>query len=162
MNPPLPVTPPTPDLTPLLSALSELIRQSRQKVLRAVDTLHVQTCWNMGRHIIEYEQAGTARAEYGKQLLPTLAKALTAEFGKGFDERNLRHMRGFYQAFPIWNAVRTELSWTHYRTRLRVDSEHARQWYMNETATLVLPTEEELRAELDREQALVEANAIGQ
>ena len=136
MNPPLPVTPPTPDLTPLLSALSELIRQSRQKVLRAVDTLHVQTCWNMGRHIIEYEQAGTARAEYGKQLLPTLAKALTAEFGKGFDERNLRHMRGFYQAFPIWNAVRHELSRPHFRTLLRAENDPARQWYMNETATL--------------------------
>lgn len=60
---------------------------------------------------------------------------LTTEFGKGFDERNLRHMRGFYLVFPIWDAVRTELSWTHYRTLLRVDSETARQWYMNETAT---------------------------
>ena len=162
MNPPLHIHIPDTDLSPLLSTLSELIRHSRQKALRVVDTLQVQTCWNMGRHIIEHEQAGAARAEYGKQLLPTLAKALTAEFGKGFDERNLRHMRGFYQAFPIWNAVRTELSWTHYRTLLRVESEHARKWYMNETATLVLPTEEELRAELDREQALVEANAIGQ
>ncbi|OZY43192.1 hypothetical protein CJF43_03220 [Pseudomonas fragi] len=136
MNPPLHIHIPDTDLSPLLSTLSELIRHSRQKALRVVDTLQVQTCWNMGRHIIEYEQAGAARAEYGKQLLPTLAKALTAEFGKGFDERNLRHMRGFYQAFPIWNAVRTELSWTHYRTLLRVESEHARKWYMNEAATL--------------------------
>ena len=136
MNPPLPVNASTPDLTPLLGSLSELIRQSRKKALRAVDTLHVQTCWNMGRHIIEYEQAGTARAEYGKQLLPTLAKALTAEFGKGFDASNLRYMRLFYQAFPNCDALRHELSWTHYRTLLRVDSEHARQWYMNETATL--------------------------
>lgn len=136
MNPPPRINTPDTDLSPLLSSLSELIRHSRQKALRMVDTLQVQTCWNMGRHIIEYEQAGAARAEYGKQLLPTLAKALTAEFGKGFDERNLRHMRGFYQAFPIWNAVRTELSWTHYRTLLRVESERTRQWYMNEAATL--------------------------
>ena len=136
MNPPPRINTPDTDLSPLLSSLSELIRHSREKALRMVDTLQVQTCWNMGRHIIEYEQAGAARAEYGKQLLPTLAKALTAEFGKGFDERNLRHMRGFYQAFPIWNAVRTELSWTHYRTLLRVESEHTRQWYMNEAATL--------------------------
>ena len=136
MNPPPRINTPDTDLSPLLSSLSELIRHSRQTALRMVDTLQVQTCWNMGRHIIEYEQAGAARAEYGKQLLPTLAKALTAEFGKGFDERNLRHMRGFYQAFPIWNAVRTELSWTHYRTLLRVESEHTRQWYMNEAATL--------------------------
>jgi predicted nuclease of restriction endonuclease-like (RecB) superfamily len=59
---------------------------------------------------------------------------LTAEFGKGFDERNLRHMRAFYQIFPIWNAVRTELSWTHYRNLLRVENETARLWYMNEAA----------------------------
>lgn len=127
---------PDTDLSPLLSSLSELIRHSREKALRMVDTLQVQTCWNMGRHIIEYEQAGAARAEYGKQLLPTLAKALTAEFGKGFDASNLRYMRLFYQAFPNCDALRHELSWTHYRTLLRVESEHTRQWYMNEAATL--------------------------
>ncbi|MBO5391438.1 MAG: hypothetical protein J6A65_06505, partial [Pseudomonas sp.] len=79
MNPPPRINTPDTDLSPLLSSLSELIRHSRQTALRMVDTLQVQTCWNMGRHIIEYEQAGAARAEYGKQLLPTLAKALTAE-----------------------------------------------------------------------------------
>lgn len=56
-----------------------------------------------------------------------LAVQLTAEFGKGFDERNLRHMRAFFQAFPIWDAVRSELSWTHYRLLTRVDSAEARQ-----------------------------------
>jgi hypothetical protein len=126
----------TPQLAPLLGSLGELIRQARQKALRAVDTLQVQTCWQIGRHIVEFEQEGAERAAYGKQLLPTLAKMLTAEFGKGFDERNLRHMRDFYQTFPIWNAVRTELSWTHYRTLLRVENDNARRWYMNETATL--------------------------
>ena len=136
MNPPPRINTPDTDLSPLLSSLSELIRHSRQKALRMVDTLQVQTCWNMGRHIIEYEQAGAARAEYGKQLLPTLAKALTAEFGKGFDASNLRYMRLFYQAFPNCDALRHELSWTHYRTLLRVESEHTRQWYMNEAATL--------------------------
>jgi predicted nuclease of restriction endonuclease-like (RecB) superfamily len=123
-------------LAPLLGSLGELIRQARQKALRAVDTLQVQTCWQIGRHIVEFEQQGAERAAYGKRLLPTLAKLLTEEFGKGFDERNLRHMRDFYRTFPIWNAVRTELSWTHYRTLLRVENNNARQWYMNETATL--------------------------
>lgn len=65
-----------------------------------------------------------------------LAHELKAQFGKGFDERNLRYMRSFYQLFPIWNAVRSELSWTHYRRLLRVESEKARQWYMDECATL--------------------------
>lgn len=123
-------------LAPLLGSLGELIRQARQKALRAVDTLQVQTCWQIGRHIVEFEQKGAERAAYGKRLLPTLAKLLTEEFGKGFDERNLRHMRDFYRTFSIWNAVRTELSWTHYRTLLRVENNNARQWYMNETATL--------------------------
>ncbi|MGN8345246.1 YhcG family protein [Pseudomonas sp. SMV71] len=124
-----------PKLAPLINELGELIHQARQKVLRAVDTLQVQTCWQIGRHIIEFEQGGADRATYGAQLVPTLAKVLTARFGKGFDERNLRHMRYFYQKFPIWNAVRTELSWTHYRTLLRVENDSARHWYMNEVVS---------------------------
>ncbi|SDS29962.1 Predicted nuclease of restriction endonuclease-like (RecB) superfamily, DUF1016 family [Pseudomonas asplenii] len=135
MNPA--ITPNEPDtrLAPLLDNLGDLIRQARQRALRAVDTIQVQTCWQIGRHIVEFEQAGATRAAYGKRLLPALAKTLSREFGKGFDERNLRHMRGFYQSFPIWNAVRTELSWTHYRHLLRVEDEAARHWYMHEAAT---------------------------
>lgn len=126
--------PPASAPTTLLAALRDLIQQGRQRALRAVDMVQVQTCWEIGRHIIEFEQGGAARAAYGQKLLPTLAESLTHEFGKGFDERNLRNMRAFYQAFPIWNAVRTELSWTHYRTLLRVTDTPARQWYMHEAA----------------------------
>ena len=125
---------PDPQLSSLLGNLGDLIRQARQKVLRTVDTVQVQTCWQVGRHIVEFEQEGARRAAYGKRLLPTLAKVLTVQFGKGFDERNLRYMRDFYQTFPIWDAVRSELSWTHYRRLLRVDNDHARHWYMNESA----------------------------
>ena len=107
-----------PQLASLVGNLGELIRQARQKVLRAVDTVQVQTCWQIGRHIVEFEQEGARRAVYGKQLLSTLAKVLTVEFGKGFDETNLRKMRLFYQAFPIRDALRLELSWTHYRRLL--------------------------------------------
>jgi predicted nuclease of restriction endonuclease-like (RecB) superfamily len=124
-----------PPLQTLLGSLGELIRDARKQALRAVDIIQVQTCWQIGRHIVEFEQGGEARAAYGKRLLPELAKSLTREFGKGFDERNLRHMRGFYLLFPIWDAVRTELSWTHYRTLLRIENDAARRWYMNETAT---------------------------
>jgi hypothetical protein len=67
-------------------------------------------------------------------LLPQLAERLTQEFGQGFDQRNLRNMRAFYQVFPIWNAVRTELSWTHYRQLTRVSDAKAREWYMQEAA----------------------------
>ena len=110
----------------LLDALRGLIQQGRQQALRAVDMVQVQTCWEIGRHIVEFEQGGETRAAYGKKLLPRLAEALTREFGRGFDDRNLRNMRAFYQAFPIWHAVRTELSWMHYQALLRVSNKEAR------------------------------------
>ena len=125
----------TAPLQALLGSLRELIRQARQQVLRAVDVIQVQTCWQMGRHIVEFEQGGAARAIYGQRLLPELAKVLTVEFGKGFDASNLRYMRLFFQAFPNCDALRHELSWTHYRTLLRVDSATARQWYMDEAVS---------------------------
>jgi predicted nuclease of restriction endonuclease-like (RecB) superfamily len=119
----------------LLHSLRDLIQNARQRALRAVDAVQVQTCWEIGRHIVKFEQGGSARAEYGTGLLQTLALSLAAEFGRGFDVSNLRHMRVFYQAFPIRDALRPELSWTHYRTLLRVESDSARQWYMNEAAS---------------------------
>ena len=119
----------------LLHSLRDLIQNARQRALRAVDVVQVQTCWEIGRHIVEFEQGGSARAEYGVRLLQTLASALAAEFGRGFDVSNLRYMRLFYQAFPIRDALRHELSWTHYRTLLRVEGEPARLWYMKEAAS---------------------------
>jgi len=119
----------------LLRSLRELIQDARQKVLRAVDAVQVQTSWEIGHHIVEFEQGGSARAEYGTRLLQTLASSLAAEFGRGFDTSNLRYMRLFYQAFPIRDALRHELSWTHYRNLLKVENEAARAWYMNEAAT---------------------------
>ena len=127
-------TPETLPLSDLLDALRGLIRDGRHRALRAVDMVQVRTCWEVGRHIVEFEQGGQARAVYGKGLLSALAAGLTAEFGKGFDPTNLRHMRGFYLAFPNRDAVRRELSWTHYRALLRVESETARGWYMQEAA----------------------------
>ncbi|MCU7250137.1 PDDEXK nuclease domain-containing protein [Pseudomonas koreensis] len=130
-----PVDAQDPKINSLLDNLGELIREARHKALRAVDTIQVQTSWQIGRHIVEFEQQGAQRAGYGKQLLALLAKELTVKFGKGFDASNLRYMRLFYQAFPIRDALRHELSWTHYRRLLGVQNEKARQWYMNEAAT---------------------------
>lgn len=121
-------------LAPLLGTLRQLISDARRRALRAVDVIQVQTCWQVGRHIVEFEQEGAARATYGKRLLPLLAERLTQEFGKGFDASNLRYMRLFYQAFPKCDALRHELSWTHYRLLTRVDKAEARQWYMTEAA----------------------------
>ena len=118
----------------LLQSLRALIQEARQKALRVVDAVQVQTCWEIGRHVVEFEQRGATRAEYGSRLLPILAESLTREFGRGFDSSNLRYMRLFYQAFPIRDALRHELSWTHYRTLLKVEQEVARSWYMAEAA----------------------------
>lgn len=125
---------PVEGFSPLLGTLRQLIADSRQQVLRAVDVVQVQTYWHIGRHIVEFEQGGAQRAAYGRGLLVRLGQALTAEFGRGFEERNLRNMRAFYASFPNWNALRSELSWTHYRLLLRVDSAEARQWYVQEAA----------------------------
>lgn len=113
---------PAESFAPLLGTLRQLIADSCQQVLRAVDVVQVQTYWHIGRHIVEFEQGGAQRAVYGQRLLPQLGQALSAEFGRWFDATNLRHMRGFYLAFPIRDALRRELSWTHYRLLLRVDS----------------------------------------
>ena len=125
-------TPVAANISPLLGQLRSLIVKARTRALRAVDTVQVRTCWEIGHHIVEFEQQGQARAEYGKRLLPQLAEQLSNEFGKGFDASNLRYMRLFYLAFPKCDALRHELSWTHYRLLTRVDNETARLWYMRE------------------------------
>lgn len=117
----------------LLLSVKEIIMQSRQRVYKMVNSVLLETYWNIGRLIIEDEQNGNAKAVYGKSTLKNLSKDLAFEFGKGFDERNLNNMRAFYTAFPIWNAMRTELSWTHYRLLSRVDSEEKRSYYLNES-----------------------------
>lgn len=117
----------------LLLSVKELIIQSRQRVYKMVNSVLLETYWNIGRLIIEDEQNGNTKAVYGKSTLKNLSKELSFEFGKGFDERNLNNMRAFYMAFPIWNAMRTELSWTHYRLLSRVDSEEKRNYYLNES-----------------------------
>ena len=116
----------------LVHDLRALIAESRQQALRAVDVVQVRTCWGVGRHIVEFEQRGAARAEYGSRLLPRLAETLTAEFGRGFDASNLHKMKQFYLMFPILDALRPKLNWTHYRTLLRIEDSSAREWYADE------------------------------
>jgi predicted nuclease of restriction endonuclease-like (RecB) superfamily len=119
----------------LLGQLRGLIAEARTTAMRTVDVIQVRTGWQIGRHIVEFEQQGQTRAVYGARLISQLSERLMQEFGRGFDASNLRYMRLFYQAFPNCDALRHELSWTHYRRLLRVENETARQWYMNESAT---------------------------
>ena len=104
----------------LLGQLRELIQQARQQALRAVDLVQVRTSWEVGRHIVEFEQDGQARAVYGASFLVEVAERLTAEFGKGFDASNLYKMTQFYRMFPNLDAVSLNLSWTHYSLLLRL------------------------------------------
>ncbi|MGO4772153.1 YhcG family protein [Flavobacterium sp. W22_SRS_FK3] len=117
----------------LFSEIKEIILQSRQRVFRIANSALLETYWQIGKLIVEDDQQGKERADYGKSILKNLANQLTLEFGKGFDERNLNNMRAFYKAFPIWNALRTELSWTHYRLLSRLNSEEKSQYYLNES-----------------------------
>ncbi len=119
----------------LYGAIRQILATARQSAYRAVNFAMVQAYWQVGRLIVEDEQNGNHRAEYGKKVLAELAERLTAEFGKGFDSRELRRMRQFYLLFQKWDAVRPELTWTHYRLLLRVENEQARNWYMNEAVS---------------------------
>lgn len=119
----------------LFNAIREVINQARLKVFRAANSALLESYWQIGKLIIENEQQGKIRADYGKATLKNLSVQLTLEFGKGFDERNLNNMRSFYTAFPIWYALRTELTWTHYRLLSRLDSDKKRQFYINGSIT---------------------------
>lgn len=122
-------------LSSLADAIATQIEQARGQLRQAVNSVMVQSYWEIGRLIVEDEQQGESRAEYGKQQLQQLSQQLTERLGKGFDITNLRKMRMFYQAFPIRDALRLELSWTHYRTLLRIDNPQAREWYLHEAIT---------------------------
>jgi predicted nuclease of restriction endonuclease-like (RecB) superfamily len=117
----------------LFQSVREIITQSREKVFRIANSTLLLTYWQIGKLIVEDEQKGKERAEYGKYTLKNLSKKLTLEFGKGFDESNLRNMRTFYHSFPICDALRHELSWTHYRLLIRLNNSDKMNYYLNES-----------------------------
>lgn len=109
--------------------IRKIIENARSNVARAINVEMVVAYWHVGREIVEEEQRGKSRAEYGQRLLETLAANLSDDFGKGFDVSNLWNMRKFYQCYPILDAVRRELSWTHYRILMRIGNHQARSFY---------------------------------
>ncbi len=122
--------PTAPSNLPLFRAIADIITAAKAAAYRNTNTILLKMYWEIGQLIIEDEQHGENRAEYGKNVLKNLAEQLTIEFGKGFNERNLNNMRAFFFAFPIWNAVRTELSWTHYRIISRIENQELRLQYI--------------------------------
>ncbi|NGZ29567.1 MAG: DUF1016 domain-containing protein, partial [Magnetococcales bacterium] len=130
------------EMTTSLLSLHDSIRSvlvaARTQVRQMVNSAMVQAYWQIGRLIVEDEQGGLARAEYGKQVLEDLSRRLTEEFGKGFTPHNLRNFRQFYLTFPeseICYALRSELTWTHYRILMRVERPEARHWYLQEAVS---------------------------
>ena len=118
----------------LYAGIRDILLTARNKVYRAANSEMVQAYWNIGQLIVEHEQNGNTRAEYGKEVLNTLAKRLTAEFGKGFTSTNLKYMRQFYQAFPIGHTLCDQLTWSHYRLLMRVENAATRRFYEDECA----------------------------
>jgi len=121
------------DIQPLLQDIVSVIQQARGAVQQAVNTVMVQSYWQVGRLIVEHEQKGKSRAAYGKRQLSYLSQRLTTQFGKGFDASNLRNMRRFYLAFPIQETLSLKLSWSHYNLLARLENSKARAWYLKES-----------------------------
>lgn len=119
--------------TSLFTAIKDIILQSRQKVYRIANTTLLESYWQIGKMIVEDEQQGSRKANYGQNTLKKLSKELTVEFGKGFDYTNLTNMRKFYLAFPILDTLRQELSWSHYRLLSRLDTAEKKQYYLHES-----------------------------
>lgn len=114
--------------------IKSIVSNARKQAYHAINTTMVEAYWNIGQRIVIEEQQGAHRAEYGKYILKELSAVLSQEFGKGFDERELRRMRQFYLTFPIRETVSPELTWSHYVELIRVSDEKARVFYLQETA----------------------------
>jgi len=113
--------------------VKSILEKARSNAYRAVNFAMVQAYWHIGKIIVEEERKGNKRAGYQEYLIKELSVKLTKDYGKGFNERNLYYMVSFYNSFAILNALRSELSWTHYRLLMRVEKDTARKFYLNES-----------------------------
>ena len=120
-----------------INEIKKILKNARQKAYTAVNSAMVEAYWEIGRRIVEEEQNGKERAEYGKEILQNLSKELTEEFGKGYSYRTLREIRQFYlmfSDFEKWRTVSAKLTWSHFQKVLRVSNEKARIFYLTEAA----------------------------
>ncbi|MFZ7276600.1 PDDEXK nuclease domain-containing protein [Avibacterium endocarditidis] len=119
--------------TTIITDIKQIIAQSRENAVRAVDFQRVLMYWHIGKRIFEEEQQGQERADYGTYLIKYLAKQLEPEFGSNFGRRQLELFRQFYRTFPIANALRSQLNWTQYRQFLRISDPDKREFYIGES-----------------------------
>lgn len=123
----------TPDKMNFICEIKQIISEARQKTYSAINSAMVEAYWLMGKRIVEEEQQGKERADYGTGLLKELSVELTKEFGKGYSVNSLYYYRQFYLNFSeIFPTVRGILTWSHYKRLLSVSNSEAREWYLKE------------------------------
>jgi predicted nuclease of restriction endonuclease-like (RecB) superfamily len=123
------------DYSDLLSQIAEIYKLGQHNATIAVNTTLVETYWHIGKYIVEFEQKGKQKAEYGKALIDNLSKDLSLTFGKGFSPSNLIYMRLFYSEFQISQKASNLLSWSHYVELLRISDKLERSFYLQQTIT---------------------------
>ncbi|MFA7446228.1 MAG: PDDEXK nuclease domain-containing protein [Flavobacteriaceae bacterium] len=117
----------------LVGKISESYLAGQKRAVQAVNTSLVKTYWEIGQHIVEFEQDGKETAEYGKRLLERLSRDLTNLYGKGFNRSNLNNMRKMYKCYPICATLSHKLSWSHYVELLKIEDELERSFYEKQT-----------------------------
>ncbi len=117
----------------LIVGIGNLLATAREKVATQINTILVQTYWEIGRYIVEYEQKGNEKAEYGSQLFDRLSKDLTEAHGKGFSRSNLFYIRKLYIVFPICETLSHTLTWSHYFEILKSDSKLEIGFYVKQS-----------------------------
>ena len=113
------------DIESIYKDIKEKIITARTKMLKHIDTTMIEVYWYVGKVTYELSENST-KASYGKKIVDALSARLTNEFGSGFSPVSLRRMRKFYQLYPIWSAVPTELSWSHFQELIKVDRKEER------------------------------------
>lgn len=121
----------------VLNDIRKIVEEGRRQAYAAAGQVAIVTYWNIGKRIVEEEQQGQKRAEYGAKLIANLAQQLTLEFGSGYGKRSLEQYRRFYLSFrdiEIANACVRNLTWTHFRIIMREATPEGRLWYLKEAS----------------------------
>ena len=119
----------TESMQSLVGEIKQIINDARAHAIRSVDFCRVQMYWAIGQRIVEKEQQGRERADYGTYLIKRLAQEIEPEYGSGFGERQLKFCRQFYKTYPNGNALRSQLNWSQYRMLIQISDPDKREYY---------------------------------
>ncbi|KUG12320.1 hypothetical protein BEI02_07845 [Elizabethkingia sp. HvH-WGS333] len=123
-----------------INDIQDILESARQKSYAAINTVMLEAYWKVGKRIVDEEQEGRERADYGKYIIRNLSEELTKNFGKGFSERTIREYRQFYMLFPdfqvneIWRTLSAKLTWSHFQKVFKIQNPDARTYYLKESA----------------------------